>query len=67
MENKNFFYCYSYRLAYFLKSCGFSYTFKGINANSKSHYYAFKKSLDLDNAIQIWNNLKSNNFKLKEL
>ena len=48
MGNSKYFYCYSYKLMCFLKSYGFRYVFKGKNSNSKSTYYAFKKSVDLD-------------------
>lgn len=48
---------------YFLKSYKFRYLFKGRNTKSNSIYYAFKKSKDLDNVINIWNTIK---FKLKE-
>jgi len=63
MVNKKFFYCYSYKLMCFLKSYGFRYISKGINTNSNSIYFVFKKSRDLDNAIIIWNTIK---FKLRE-
>ena len=42
---------------------GLWYLAKGINRKSKSTYYLFEKSNDLDNAIVIWNTIK---FKLKE-
>lgn len=48
---------------HFLKSYGFWYLSKGFNRKSKSTYYLFEKSNDLDNAIVIWNTIK---FKLKE-
>ncbi|KAI4445113.1 hypothetical protein C823_007620 [Eubacterium plexicaudatum ASF492] len=63
MGNSKYFYCYSYKLMCFLKSYGFRYVFKGKNSNSKSTYYAFKKSVDLDNVIILWNTIK---YKLKE-
>ena len=63
MENNKYFYCYSYNMMCFLKSYGFRYICKGFNYNSKSRYYLFHKSKDLDKAIVIWNTIK---FKLKE-
>ena len=63
MENNKYFYCYSYNMMCFLKSYGFRYVYKGFNYNSKSRYYLFNKSEDLDKAISIWNTIK---FKLKE-
>ena len=63
MENNKYFYCYSYSMMCFLKSYGFRYICKGFNYNSKSRYYLFNKSEDLDKAISIWNTIK---FKLKE-
>ena len=63
MGNGKYFSCYSYKLMHFLKSYGFWYLSKGINRKSKSTYYLFEKSNDLDNAIVIWNTIK---FKLKE-
>lgn len=63
MGNSKYFYCYSYKLMYFLKSCGFWYLSKGFNRKSISNYYLFEKSKELDNAIITWNAIK---FKLKE-
>ena len=63
MKNSKYFYCYSYQLMHFLKSCKFRYIFKGRNKNTSSIYYAFIKSTELDNAISLWNIIK---FKLKE-
>ncbi len=62
MENNKYFYCYSYKLMHFLKSYGLHYLHKGTNLNSKSKYYLFEKSSELDYAIDIWNAIK---FKLK--
>lgn len=55
----NIFYCYSFRLAYFLKSQGLNYLFKGKNRNNHLIYFAFPKSEQLDHSIRKWNNLKS--------
>lgn len=56
--NKPYFYCYSYKLAFFIKSQGISYLLKGNNKNSKCKYYMFAKSNELDDAIKLWNELK---------
>lgn len=53
-----YFYCYSYRLAFFIKSQGVCYIDKGTNLNSKSKYYKFQKSERLDGIIRIWNQIK---------
>lgn len=58
MQGNKLFYCYSFRLAYFIKSQGIDYEFKGKNKNNGLTYYAFGKSNLLDNAIQKWNRLK---------
>lgn len=58
MQSKNLFYCYSFRLAYFIKSQGIDYEFKGKNKNNGLTYFAFLKSDLLDNIIQQWNRLK---------
>ena len=59
MQDNNIFYCYSFRLAYFIKSQGVSYLFKGKNKNNNLTYYAFQKSEHLDHIIQKWYKLKS--------
>lgn len=59
MHHNNIFYCYSFRLAYFIKSQGINYLFKGKNKRNNLTYYAFKKSIDLDRIIYSWNKLKS--------
>ena len=59
MQDNNIFYCYSFRLAYFIKSQGTDYLFKGKNKRNNLTYYAFKKSQTLDQIIMLWNKLKS--------
>lgn len=59
MQNKNTFYCYSFKLAYFIKSQGIDYLYKGTNKNNGLTYYAFQKSDNLDKVIDLWNKLKS--------
>ena len=57
MQN-NLFYCYSFKLAYFIKSQGMSYINKGKNRNNGLTYYVFNKSKELDEIIILWNKLK---------
>lgn len=59
MRHNNIFYCYSFKLAYFIKSQGINYLFKGKNKRNNLTYYAFQKSIDLDRIISSWNKLKS--------
>ena len=58
MRENNIFYCYSFRLAYFIKSQGINYEYKEKNKNNGLTYFAFLKSEYLDNVIQKWNKLK---------
>lgn len=58
-EKNKYFYCYSYNLAYFIKSCGIRYVNKGRNRNNNLLYYKFLKSKELDEAIIKWNILKN--------
>ena len=39
----NFFYCYSHKLAYFIKSQGIDYVKKGKNKKNNLTYFTFKK------------------------
>ena len=59
MHNNNIFYCYSFKLAYFIKSQGTNYLFKGKNKRNHLTYYAFEKSEKLDKIIAAWNELKA--------
>lgn len=59
MHNNNIFYCYSFKLAYFIKSQGTNYLFKGKNKNNNLTYFAFPKSEGLDRIIVSWNKLKA--------
>lgn len=58
MMTKKFFYCYSTNLSLFLKSMGFRYITTGHNKNSNCKYYMYKKSNELDCAIEVWNTIK---------
>lgn len=59
-ENRqnNLFFCYSHKLAYFIKSQGINYINKGVNKNNQLSYFVFKKSNELDEIIKKWNELK---------
>ena len=59
MQNCDVFYCYSFKLAYFIKSQGIDYLYKNKNKLNQLTYYAFQKSDALNNAIELWNKLKS--------
>ena len=59
MEN-DIFYCYSNRMNYFLMSMKFRYLSKGINSNTNKEYWTYKKSENLDSAIQMYNSIKHN-------
>lgn len=51
----SFFYCYSGRLMYFLKCHGLKYIFSSKHRSTGKIYYAFPKSKELDDLIQLWN------------
>ena len=57
MENDKF-YCYSKRLAYFIRSFNIKYLSVGINKNSNVKYYIFQKSDRLDKIIELYNSVK---------
>ena len=54
----NFFYCYSHKLAYFIKSQGIDYVKKKKKKKNNLTYFTFKKSKELDEIICTWNSLK---------
>lgn len=55
----DYFYCYSYRLMYFIKSCGIDYEKYGFNKNNGLKYFMFERSEKLNNVLDKWNDLKS--------
>ena len=57
MKNKNF-YCYSKRLAYFIRSFNVKYLCVRVNKNSNTKYYIFEKSDRLDKIISLYNQVK---------
>lgn len=59
------FHCYSFRLCHFLQSQGFRYKEKKINNKNHLTYFSFEKSDSLNNAIEVWRNLKDKS-KLEE-
>lgn len=63
---KNYFYCYSYRLMYFIKSNGVCYVRYGFNKNNGLKYFMFQRCKRLDCILDQWNELKAKE-KLNEL
>lgn len=59
MEN-NIFYCYSNNLHNFLKSMRFNYISSDINRNTNKRYWTYRKSDNLDKAIELYNSVKFN-------
>lgn len=57
-KQTNLFFCYSHKLAYFIKSQGINYINKGVNRNNHLSYFVFNKSNKLDDVIKMWNELK---------
>lgn len=55
----DYFYCYSYRLMYFIKSCGIDYEKYDFNKNNGLKYFMFERSEKLNNVLDKWNDLKS--------
>lgn len=55
----NYFYCYSYRLMYFIKSHGVDYEKYGFNKNNGLKYFMFQRNEKLNNILDEWNNIKS--------
>lgn len=54
----NYFYCYSSRMAYFIRAFDIKYIDIGINKNSNTKYYIFNKSEKLDKVIDLYNKVK---------
>ena len=51
------FYCYSTRMAYFIRAFNVKYIDIGFNAKSDTKYYVFEKSEKLDKIISLYNNV----------
>lgn len=56
--DKNIFFCYSKRLSYFIRAFNIDHLFIGVNKNTHTRYYAFKKSERLDKIIDLYNKVK---------
>ena len=54
----DYFYCYSYRLMYFIKSNGINYVKYGFNKNNNLKYFMFERNDKLNNVLDEWNNIK---------
>lgn len=54
----NYFYCYSNRMAHFIRSFDIKYLDVGTNKNSNTKYYVFEKSDRLDKIINLYNEVK---------
>lgn len=54
-----YFFCYSPLLMHYLKACNLCYEDEGININSKSVYYRFKRTSKLDKALLGWEDFKA--------
>jgi len=57
MENR-FFYCYSVKMKDFIKSQGLSFILKALHHKTHKPFFLFEKSEELDNAIELWNEVK---------
>lgn len=54
----NLFYCYSNRMAHFIRSFDVRYIDVGINKNTNTKYYVFNKSDKLDKIISLYKEVK---------
>lgn len=59
-----YFYCYSYRLMYYLKSQGIRYIRYGFNKKNHLKYFVFPKDEQLNRSLRQWDEQKS---KVKEM
>lgn len=57
MENKKYFYCYSYKLMKFLSLLGERYEYAGKHSNGNT-FWAFQSSTGLDTKLGYWNQFK---------
>lgn len=58
MEEKNLYYCYSFRLFHFLLAFDEKCLGSNINKCSNKRFWIFNKSLRLDKIIELYNSLK---------
>lgn len=54
----NLFYCYSNRMAHFIRSFDIKYLNIGVNNNTSRKYYVFRKSQKLDKVIALYKEVK---------
>lgn len=54
----NYFYCYSSRMAHFIRAFNIKYVDVGVNSNTNTKYYLFEKSERLDKIINLYNEVK---------
>lgn len=55
---EQYFYCYSKRMAHFIKAFDIKYINIGINKRTNVKYYVFTKSEKLDKIIELYNKVK---------
>lgn len=55
-----YFFCYSYRLMYYIKSQGLRYIRYGFNTNNGLKYYVFERNEELDVVLKKWDKQKHN-------
>lgn len=53
-----YFYCYSSKLAHFIRAFDIKYIDVGVNKNTNTKYYLFHKSEKLDKVINLYNEVK---------
>ena len=54
----NYFYCYSYRLMYFIKYNGVNNIKYDFNPKNNLKFFVFERNEKLDKVLTEWNNLK---------
>jgi hypothetical protein len=59
MNNKKYYFCYSVKLKYFLKSLGFSYEISGNNNNTNKPFWAYLRDDKLSEALIEWGKLNN--------
>ena len=57
-KSNKYFYCYSKRMYFFIRSFNISYKSKALNKNSNTYFYLFEKSEKLDKIIALYNQVK---------
>ncbi len=55
---EQYFYCYSKRMAHFIRAFDIKYINIGINKRTNVKYYVFTKSEKLDKIIELYNKVK---------